>query len=62
MAHFVTEDYSDISIEELDDWNDLVLHPHEDEIGISTTEIHAFVGDNEVPCVASTPSGKLTTV
>ena len=45
--YFVTQDYSDItfSIEELKDWNDLVLHPNEDEIGVSATEIPAFIGD-----------------
>ena len=49
--YFVTEDYSDItfSIEDLKDWNDLVLHPNEDEIGVSATEIPAFIGDNDKP-------------
>ena len=51
MANFVTEDYSDISIEDLEDWND--LHPNEDEIGVSATEIPAFVGDNDEPRLVS---------
>lgn len=35
---FPMEDFSDISIEELEDWNDLVLNPHDDEIGIHTVD------------------------
>lgn len=47
MAEFTTEDFSEISIEELDDWNELVLHPYDDEIGISTKEIPDLSGDND---------------
>ncbi|XP_071499565.1 uncharacterized protein [Diadema antillarum] len=46
MANFISEDYSDISIEDVEDWNDLVLHPQEDEIGVSSPEITGFAGES----------------
>ncbi|XP_041476457.1 uncharacterized protein LOC121424755 isoform X2 [Lytechinus variegatus] len=43
---FITEDFTDISVEELEDWGDLVLSPEEEELGVSNANV-GNVSDRE---------------
>ena len=54
----MSENYSDISIEDLEDYNNLAFHHKRDEIGDSSPEITDFAGESHGGDVASTSASK----